>query len=121
MGVQSDGSVLLPRISTVAGRLLIWGLALFLSVLGAKHFFITFISWELAFYWLNGLPPVPPPNMIMVLVALMGLKEAQLKRLKVVTHLVDCMSVDFSLFLTGVLIPHIISNVVKAAGGGGGG
>jgi len=116
MGVQADGSVILPRITTVAGRLLICGLAFFLSLFGAKHFFITFMSWEFAFYWLNGLPPMPPPNMVMVLVALMGLKEGQLKKLKTASHLFDCMSTDFSLFLTGVLLPHIISNVVKTLG-----
>ncbi|CAL8087056.1 unnamed protein product [Orchesella dallaii] len=116
MGVQADGSVLLPRVSAVMGRVLICVLAFFLSLFGAKHYLITFMSWEFAFYWLNGLPPVPPPNMIMVLVALMGLKEQQLKRLKTFTHLADCMSTDFSLFLTGVLLPHIISNVVKTVG-----
>ncbi|ODM91419.1 hypothetical protein Ocin01_15264 [Orchesella cincta] len=116
MGVQADGTVLLPKVSTVSGRLLICCLAFFLSLFSAKHFLVTFMSWEFAFYWLNGLPAAPPPNMIMVLVTLMGLKEQQLKKLKTFTHLVDCMSIDFSLFLTGVMLPHIISNVVKAVG-----
>lgn len=113
MGVQSDGTVILPKISDFYGRILVCVLALFLSILNAKRILITFASWEVAYYFLNGLPPLPPPNMAMVVAAVMGLKEGQLNRIKKIVHFGNCVLVDFSLFTLFSLMPHIIRSFVS--------
>lgn len=114
LGVQSDGTVILPRISYRVGRLLICLLGIFLSALNAKRYAVTFLSWEVAFYFINGLPPMPPPNMVMILAAVMGLRESQLNTAKKLVHIVNCVILDFSLFLSSVLLPHIVTNIIKS-------
>jgi len=113
MGVQADGSVIMPKIPHYAGRIMICMLALFLTLLNAKQFAVTFCSLEVAYYFLNGLPPYPPPNTVLVALALTGVKELHLQRLKRVLHILDCVSTDFSLFLTFVMIPHAASSIIK--------
>lgn len=108
LGVQSDGTVILPKISEFYGHVLICCVAVFLSVLNAKRYLITFFSWEIAFYCVNGLPPLPPPNMMMLLAAVMGLKEAQIHRVKIILHFCNCVMLDFSLFLTFIMLPHFV-------------
>lgn len=112
LGVQSDGTVILPKISHVYGRVLLCLLAVFLSMCNAKRFLITFLSWEVAYYFINGLPPLPPANMLMVLAAVMGLREDQLCRVKKLIHFGNCVMLDLSLFLAFTMMPHVIRNLI---------
>ncbi len=113
LGVQSDGTVILPKIPHVYGRVLLCLLAVFLSVCNAKRFLITFVSWEVAYYFINGLPPLPPANMLMVLAAVMGLREDHLYRVKKFIHFGNCVMLDLSLFLTFTMMPHFVKSVIS--------
>jgi hypothetical protein len=105
----ADGSTIHPKLPFWFCRTCLCLLGVVLSLFSDKYILVTFFSWELAVLGINGLPnDVTHSSVFVVLLALMGLKEPNLKRLKTVLKLGNCVITDFSLFVVFVLLTRVV-------------
>lgn len=114
----ADGSTLHPKLSNGACRVLVFILGIFLSLFNAKYFMVTFFSWEVAVYSINGFPldEASSSSSVILLVALLGLNEKQLRRFKLCLKLGGCLITDLSILIVSALTSRVIyENVVNMA------
>jgi len=103
-----DGSTIHPKLPYWFTRLCLCLLGVLLSLFSDKYLFITFFSWEMAVLGINGLPEKEAPSSVLVLLlALMGLKDKNLQRLKTVLKLGNCVVTDLSIFVVSVLMTRV--------------
>jgi hypothetical protein len=94
----------------------LWRHRAFLSILGAclpllglNYFLLYFLLWEVGMVGLSRGIPYPPtqPNLILTLVMVMGLKEEDARRLKLLLRVSKWLSVDLTFFFISVLVPQL--------------
>ncbi|XP_021950849.1 uncharacterized protein LOC110848058 isoform X2 [Folsomia candida] len=109
MAPQADGSTLHPKLSSKTCRVLIFFLGIFLSIFNTKYFLMTFCSWELAVFIINGFPnDENPSSNFILLIALFGMKDEQLQKFKFVFKLFNTLITDFSILMVSTLMSRVV-------------